>query len=361
MLKKEQMYKIVEAIKEVGPRNISEIARITRLPIETVRYKIKKQLKEKGITIRASINYGKIGLRRYWLNLYFTDRGERRAAEMLNLLAMRGYLTYYARTLPKRIYVAMVTLPPRFKGEYIKMLDELVNMDVLANYDMWEMAWLRHISMRQEYFDFDKGEWAIDWSKIEKEPIRIEEMPIEKIETRVDKIDLLILAYLQANSFLSLSKIARMLNKNPKKLRYHYTEHVLKRGLINKYVVYWTSIGQGRALWMFFQFTDLDKKRLLQLENTFHKIPFIFLDGVSVSCSFYLVGLIASLKHYLNTLQFASAALSETPYNSELMIVDLSFVRTFSLPFEMFDDEKREWVFDKQLVLEPARQILLRL
>ncbi|MEM0054529.1 MAG: hypothetical protein QXL89_10120, partial [Nitrososphaeria archaeon] len=56
----EEMKLIVDSIKKYGPKNISAISRTTGLPIETVRYRIKNQLKEMGIRFHISINYLKL-------------------------------------------------------------------------------------------------------------------------------------------------------------------------------------------------------------------------------------------------------------------------------------------------------------
>ncbi|MFQ6076117.1 MAG: hypothetical protein ACE5Z5_08290, partial [Candidatus Bathyarchaeia archaeon] len=86
---------IVEAIKRVGPRNCSLISRLTGIPVETVRYKIRRQLIRKGIRVHLSVDYNKLCLLRNWITLDFNDEYSELAPSMLDVLSRIGYLTYY--------------------------------------------------------------------------------------------------------------------------------------------------------------------------------------------------------------------------------------------------------------------------
>lgn len=352
------MYRIVEAIKEVGPRNISEIARIARLPIETVRYKIKKQLKDKGIFIHLNVNYGRLGLKRYWLNLYFTKEFEGKINSFFKAFIEGGYLTYYARTLPTGGFIGLLSLPPKFRKEYTELLDRLVEYNVLADFDVWELAWMRHVSMRQEYYDFESSKWIINWKEVAEESVKIEEMRVEVKPAKIDKLDLKILAYLQSNAFLPLTKIARMLGENSKKIRYHYLNHVVRNGLIDRYVIGWTGVGRKNAVLMALQFDDLSRRELLTVENIMHRVPFLFFDTISDRKDLYVAYLIIPLEQYINTLRFISQHKPESLENLNAMIVDSSATGSFSIPYNALNKEKRVWEFNQASILREISQIV---
>ena len=64
---------IVNTIKEVGPRNVTLISRITGIPTETVRYKINKQLAAKGFRVHIAVDFHKLAMKSYSVVLDFSD------------------------------------------------------------------------------------------------------------------------------------------------------------------------------------------------------------------------------------------------------------------------------------------------
>ena len=357
-MRNEAMQKIVEAIREVGPRNISEIARMTKIPVETVRYRIKKQLREKGIMINAVVNYEKLGLRRYWLNLNFTENGDKHAVDILDNLAVKGYLTYYAKTFPKGIYVAQVALPPKFKEDYKSFLNTLLQLGVLKNHDMWELSWFRFMSMRTEYYDFERNQWILDWNKLEEEAVKIEnpvEMDVEK-KPKIDKIDLMILAHLQANSFSSVTRIAEKINENSRKVRYHFLNHVIRKGLIGKYTLLWSGTKKEDIMRLILQFSNLNKQDLILIEQNMHKLPFITSDSFSRSKNLYLVIIHSPLAYYIDILRFIYANLPGSVREVEVMVADPLTINAYTLPYELFDDREREWRLNVQELLNFVEQ-----
>ncbi len=162
---------IVEAIKRVGPRNCSLISRMTGIPTETVRYKIDEQLVRKGIIIRVSVDYNKLGLARNWLTLNFSDEYDELAPRILDALSKIGYLIYYGRVVPRRNYVSIAALPPKAKAEYRKFLNGLIDLSILTSYKMDELAWVRYLSMRPEYYDFSTRTWKINWEGLNQSKV----------------------------------------------------------------------------------------------------------------------------------------------------------------------------------------------
>ncbi|MEM2632939.1 MAG: hypothetical protein QXO29_03455, partial [Nitrososphaerota archaeon] len=122
----EPIYKLIEAIKKYGPRNFSLLSRVTGIPVETIRYKICKQFKEKGIGVHLGIDYNKLALVRTWAKLEFKESFLPHAEKFLEKLSEIGYLIYYASTLPYNEYYAMFAIPTRYRKEYREFLNSLI-------------------------------------------------------------------------------------------------------------------------------------------------------------------------------------------------------------------------------------------
>lgn len=343
---------IIEAIKEVGPRNISEIARRTGLPVETVRYKVRNQLGRLGIKIRVNVNYGKLGLRRYWLNLYFTQKGKKIASRMLHALSGEGFLTYYARLLPGDYHVAIISLPPRLEKEYREFLDALVYSGILSDYNVWPLAWIRSPSMRSEHFDFVNRKWVVDWEELKRRKPSMEPIPLEdpNENVKIDEIDLLILKELQKDAFQQLTEIARKIKCNPKTVRYHFLEHIQKRKLINRYIIRWTSKDKKEAIWVYFTLIGPSYDDLITAERCFMSLPFTSLDTTSINRDLYIAGVGVPIEYYFDTIKFVVDALTLDSAGADIGIVDIQNQESFTLPVQAFNAEEGRWVLKSEFL-----------
>ncbi len=347
------LHTIVETIKRVGPRNVSLISRLTGIPVETVRYKIRRQLVKNGIGGHISVDYNKLGLVRNWLTLNFDGKIREFAPQMLETLSKTGYLIYYGRILPQGTYISIIALPPRLKAQYVKFLDRLMDRCILASYTMDELAWIRHLSMRPENYNFEKKTWKVDWDSLYQSKVIVKKMMDSEVsEPMMDKNDSLILKELQIDSMKPISQIAKKLGLKPKTVRYHYMEHILRRGLITNFIVRWQGSReemQRSILNAFIEFRNLTEKSLLDVQKVFHRLPFTWFDAISKNRSLYLAFLSLPVTQYINLLNYLQASISA--YEFEIKLIDTSCAVGYTLPYEMFD-ETESWVFNPEKTLK---------
>ncbi|MFQ5871558.1 MAG: AsnC family protein, partial [Candidatus Geothermarchaeales archaeon] len=239
-MKKDSLAVLVEAVKRFGPRNYSLLSRVTGIPTETVRYKIDHQLVRTGVRVHVSVDYHKLAMVRTWGTFYFEEDNDIISKGVLEALAKIGYLTYHGQVLPHGKFVVAHCIPARFYDDYRKFLEGLVDVGILKSFAMNRLDFLRHLSMKPEFFDFKRRKWKIPWDRLDPGEARVPHIISEpRTEPLADKVDLFILKELQLDCTRSLAAIARKLGMNYKTLRYHYLEHVAQRNLIDKYVVRW--------------------------------------------------------------------------------------------------------------------------
>ena len=85
-----------------------------------------------------------------------------------------------------------------------------------------------------------RGQWNFNWEDLDEVKISSVEIPSANISLNLkepDKIDLQILAELQANANLSVSKMAESLKVSEDIAYYHFREHVKKRSMAGQHVV----------------------------------------------------------------------------------------------------------------------------
>ena len=158
-------------IRHGGARNIAELAKALRMPVETTRYKVKGMLKQ-GVSIRSSIDYSKLNLTHYYAFMKLSDKARANEDKFFGLLGDQAYLTSFARSLPSNEYVCRFAVPTagrRVGGSLRRMLRGLAEEKLIDHVELHEATWEKAHMLQPEYFDLKRGTWRIDWSKMRKE------------------------------------------------------------------------------------------------------------------------------------------------------------------------------------------------
>ncbi|MGC8577571.1 MAG: hypothetical protein ACP5M7_06255 [Thermoproteota archaeon] len=353
---------IIEAIKTVGPRNCSLISRMTGIPVETVRYKITKQLIRKGIAFRPIVDFELMGLRRAFVRMTFNKEVQNRATEILDNLHPFG-LTYYARTLPDGAYETMFAMPYYQTRLYEVFFERLVEERILNSFEISPLDYVQSVSLRPEYYDFKKGEWKIDWDNLVPMGIRLsneEAFAPRRDLVKVDFIDLLIVHEMQRNAFFRINQLQKSLNINSKTLRYHFTSHLVKNKLIAGYVVTWRGFKRGneKITGVMIKVRNVLPHEKQQLEEISLKIPFSWNYAYSgKEKTFYLMLFIPS-EYYTILLSKITDSLTKFNDRVENVLLDYKRVNSFTIPIALYDRELNDWIFNEPKALTTVQTIL---
>ena len=344
---------IVKYAKEVGPRNAALIARYTGIPSSTVRYSLRSLLMRRGIHFRASVNHSRIGLTRHLLRLSFDPSYPRNPEEVLQTMAKGAFLEWYGKTIPQGDYYTLVALPPPLEHHYNRFLEHLVESGVLQNHRSYCMDWSRLRSLDENDYDLRRGRWKVDWEALDKRRVPVEEPPTEPIgPSAADKTDLLILKEIQLDATQRLSKMVRTLNLTYRTVYYHYTEHVVAQGLINRFVVYpGPTERDGRGTAIVHLLRGLSTDELVLAENLFQRLPFTWMDSISGEDRLYMIYTALPNSELSNMFRYIShlpLAIKEK-YSFELLDVD--HIKNFTIPYEMMEKDG-VWGFEPRRALE---------
>lgn len=269
--------KIVNAIQKVGPKNISLLSRITGAHAETIRYKVKKQFKSLGFRIEADLDYERLGLSQHWAELRFSKRYRPRAPRVLSALNEAAFLTYYAKVVPQGFYLAVFSIPAGTSSELRALLGELERTGVLDGFSLSRVVCSRHDSMLPAYFNFQSGQWDVDWGRVRLSPARPLPVRREQARSSLDDYDLMLIKELQADALQHVVGIARKLRVHQKTLEYHYRAHVQRRMLISSYYVRWMGDPDSGKPVMLTSLTFRDLGDDLQrVQRAVSKIPFLW-------------------------------------------------------------------------------------
>lgn len=337
--------RIIQAIQKVGPKNISQLSRMTGAHAETIRYKVKRQFKKLGFRIHADVDLGKLGLTQYWAELRFSEKYQGVAAKALAILNDVAYLTYYAKIVPQGYFVAIFALPAGKSAEFEAFLGELQEMGIISEFTLTQAVIARHDSMLPGFFNFQAGQWDVDWRRVELGPGRPLDSQKSPSEAGLDRYDLLLIKELQVDALQHVVGIARKLKLHQKTLEYHYRAHVQKGKLIPAYVVRWTrdvekSVAHSVMLTRLV-FRDLGDD-LEEIQLAVSKIPFLWSEYLT-SDGTYIAILAIPVKEAVTVFNYLGREAPGLYDRVEIGYINRDEAFLFTIPYQMYDSG---WLFD---------------
>jgi DNA-binding Lrp family transcriptional regulator len=348
---------ILEAIVEAGPRNLSSISKMTKIPVETVRYKLKRQFPRLGIGIRARPNYAKLGLNLFWATIGFGKEALPKAGNVLAKLGEIGYLAHHARLLPVGNYACLFTLPAGGEEGCMSLLKQLVKAGVLASFDMDEVSLSRHHSINPKYFDFRRGGWVIDWSAVDSEEST--PLPRSKVSpVKVDRYDIVLVKELQLNAVEHTSGIARKLKMATPVLGYHYRTHLQGEGLIEGYSLRWTIPKKKRpgqsVIIARLRIGELNERQLQRAHEAVSKIPFTWSEYFTKGGT-YLASMAVQTEELAATLNYLNERLSEFGTKLKIDFVRLEDSVYYPVPDALFE---KGWKYKPEAVKDEVIRLV---
>ncbi|MGC8910449.1 MAG: hypothetical protein ACP5O5_07725 [Fervidicoccaceae archaeon] len=335
--------KIIDAIKKIGPRNLSRIARYLREDPKKISYRYNIIKNKTGLIVRALPSYSSMGLTN---TLLFLPLDHKRVDPVKRSIE--------SMSIPKKIYriygnmngiLAQLIIPSErffFLEEVLRKIltDKEFELKRILNITdfIFPPLDLSRLSLTYRIWDYMPNELKNDF--LEGNRIKLSE---DLTRAYVDKIDIYILSKLVEDATIPLLKIAEEIGTSPAKLKYHFDNHLIKQGLIRDYYVYFPRYSPELSGWFFFEFT-FDK------EDYMERFLYALNKSIYVHAFAKELGklrVIALLEMFWGDLSDVLQILSElcvsgymTDY--KFSYIDLKSISVTNISPEMFD-EKVGW------------------
>jgi DNA-binding Lrp family transcriptional regulator len=364
---------LVKLITEIGP-DIAEISRRLGQFKESVRYRYKEKIINNGFAIKATPNYGALGLKRLVMKVKVADVYAEIAQKVFAAMSDLCYVVAYAATVPDSSYLLHAGIPSRFDGEFRAMMGGLKGMGIFDSIEYFDCDHFRVAPMRAECFDFEHGIWDFDWSR----PLPLDAEAAKGMiwpEAEFDKTDLLIVKELWKNGRQSLKDIQGSIRQvngaeiNYKTLVWHYTHHVLTRKLIDGY-----SIGWHGAKYDF----DAEKKKLrphgylpmaltvkgindqerMTLMGTLNRLPFLWSEATGRD---YYAQFSFPVENTNEALEYMNQVVRPFGARATCHLLNQKEMLSFTIGHNLYDDANGRWTFEPQGVLARFDALLIKL
>jgi hypothetical protein len=348
---------LVKLITEVGP-DVPEISRRLGQFKESVRYRYKEKILNKGFAVQASADHERLGLKRVMAILDFAEPYRMYAQSILASMNELCFLVSFAKTMPAGYYVAQFSAPDEYVSDLRNFLQALKDRGIFTRLEMTDYQWVRTAPMKAEYYDFDTGRWDFDWSEKSSEDFgAVRYSPSAR--AKYDYVDLLIIKELQMDANRSLKEISDRIKVNYKKLAWHYTTHVHGRRLIRGYSVNWMGTRydsgiervlhrQHRYIGVLLSVRGAGDYEAISLRQELDKLPFLWAEFVGKDYAAFLTFPVDSV---VDGLQYLTSKVETVKEKAQTYIVDQTDAASFTIPYPRFDPSQKRWTFNSAELL----------
>lgn len=236
--------KILQALCEHGPRNLSEIARGAGISRDTLEFRIRRMRLNPQIFLRmhTCVYHTNIGLKKAVVFM-----GAKPGMEQLlfDCLKVNGFWLYICRSYGMgEGCTAVYAIPAEYCAEFEVFLHEIKRLGVADSAQIYWSTCFQIGRITSDWFDSQGEKWVFHWDDWLKEvQTQTTDLPYTLIEPKSypicgDEIDVQMLMHLEADATKSIKEIAKVLGINRQRAQFHYTEHLAKRNLIEGYEIF---------------------------------------------------------------------------------------------------------------------------
>jgi DNA-binding Lrp family transcriptional regulator len=358
---------LVKILSQVGP-DIPEISRKLGQFKESVRYRYKEKLLNRGIAVQAAVDHERLGLKRLILIAEVPEPYKSYAQAIFSAMNELCYVIAFSRTLVGGEEIIHVSAPAQKVGELRDFFQTLKEKGMFSKLEILEFDWRRAAPMRAEFYDFDTGRWDFEWQQGGSDDFgSATYTPSEPC--KFDYVDLLIIKELQMDANRSLKEISDKLGINYKKLAWHHTSHVLARNMIAGYSVNWMGTRYDYTLEKVLHrkhryfVVDIFVRNVNELESmtlrrNMNRLPFLWSEAGGRN---YYAALALPVDNVVEGLQYIGAATSTVRDRVSLYPGDQTEAASFTVSYKLYDSANKQWTFNKAALLERFEKLMVEI
>ena len=363
----EKTVQLVRLLTELGP-DIPEISRKLGQFKESVRYRYKEKILNKGFAVQGAVDHERLGLKRIMLVLDFAEEYRRYGQAILASMNELCYLVSFAKTMPEGYYLADFSAPVGLADELIRFFETLNEKGMFSKLEILEFDWIRVSAMKPEFYDFDTGRWDFNWSSPGSQDFGAARYAPSGT-AKFDYVDLQIIKEIQMDANKSLKEISDKLNVNYKKLAWHYTTHVLGRRLLRGYSVNWMGTRydyeiervlhrQHRYFGVELFVRDPTEYELIGLRQALDRLPFLWAEAVGKN---YAAELTFPVDCVVDGFQYLTETIQGVKEKASLYTIDQTDAISFTIPYSLFDQSSKKWTFNFGDLVGRYDQLILQI
>jgi DNA-binding Lrp family transcriptional regulator len=298
-------------------------------------------------------------------NVYHTNLGLKKAVVfakaapgnedlLFNCMKVNGFYIYLSRCYGRfEGALGVYVIPKDQCTKFEQFVEEIKKLGIAQDVQLFWSTCFHTVNRTINWFDSTSEKWAFPWDEWIEE-VRTEEgvLPYTLVDPgdfpmKADETDLFILKEMEKNATIDLVDIARKFGTSLQNLRYHYKEHVEKKGLLEVFQIFFLPYDQAVSDMFFFMFRFDGHEKLAKFARSLLDKPFVYIVGKILGQNAIISQVYLPRQEFRRFVDCLSK-LVRTGYlqNYEYMIQDLRLEKwsRATIPFEFFKDGS--WMYD---------------
>ncbi len=357
----EENIKILETMKQYGPRNLQQIARKSKLPYTTVYGRVAKLVGLNALTTQVHPSYSKIGLARVMV-LARPFAGK----ELLVRDALRapGYWLKIIRcTGEPNGYYAQLAVPSSSLQDLRLYLEQLVERGIVKDYQMYSLGESYSPLPNFEYYDPKERSWRFEWQQwaqaIKSGKGSEPKKPQATSKDGFDKKDLIIIKDLSLDGRVTLASLSKQLGMTLPATKYRF-DRLVEDGFVADWII--------SILPFIPEVSDLIDLRLDFANETFvrnaervlSKTPFVLTITPILGLNSLAVRIYIPRQEMANLMAFVSSlARDEVLAGYSYVHLDPSSQLTQTIAYKVYSDESG-WEYDNKIYLQRVTDLVAK-
>jgi hypothetical protein len=237
-------------------------------------------------------------------------------------------------------------------------MHSLEEMKFIENVKYSQVIWRDIFMMKTRYFDYESGEWDVDFSRLVGDPSSTLPKPHSEVP-KLDYNDLLIIKSLELNPWMKVVDIADKIGLSVGDVSYHLNRHVFGKGLISSFRLRW--VGTKKA-WskhtiipQTYVFENLSEEHTRHAMSIMTSTPFCW-SHMKTEDGTYRVELLIPVNQFPETMSYISDKLRPIGLKPVAHCMDMTCTSNFTIPYTLF--EKDHWELRSETALGYVLQMI---
>ena len=356
--------KILRAMWEIGPRNLSRVAQTVGIHPRTLETRIKHMKSDSNFFLRmhTSVYHTNIGLRK---NVVFLEANPGMEQLLFDCLLINPFWLYVCRSYGiGEGCTAVYAVPTEHCREFEEYINELKSLEVARNVRIYWSTCFQGGRITLNWFDNNLGKWVFSWDDWIKEvQAQKTDLPYTLVEStsyvnRADEIDIKMLEKLEEDATRSLTEVARSLGISRQLARFHYKEHLLGKNLIEGYEVYVNRYDSSPSVMVYFAITFHNYETFAKFARSLLDKFFVLTMGKNLGENCLIVEIFLPTEEFRRFIEVLSTMVRmKLVKGYEYAIQDLGIRHRQTISPPLFNGD--EWVYDHNDHIKTLRHKVL--
>jgi DNA-binding Lrp family transcriptional regulator len=229
--------KILETMKQHGPRNLQQIARKSKLPYTTVYGRVAKLQGLNALSTHVHPAYSRIGLARA---IVLARPFPGKELLVRDALKVPGYWLKINRCIGETNgYYSQHAIPASNQQDFRLYFDQLVTRSVIKDYQLFWLGESYSPLPNFQYYDIKERSWRFEWKEWAHAIATGRVSDGKKQDTTnggFDKKDLIIIKELQLDGRVTLAALSKLLGMTLPATKYRF-DRLIEQGYIADFVI----------------------------------------------------------------------------------------------------------------------------